>query len=426
MDKEVKKQRLKRVKIDNYKGAKHVDVEIRENRLFLIGGKNGAGKTSVIDAVRTLISGKKHALRPIREGADEAVIEAEFTDFKARLVINASGNIEPKLLDLESGRAVKNAKRALRDMAGEHLIEPSEFLRLAPKDKRAMLRALVLDADGKPVDMEALDAKHKEAYELRKRKREDMERAQAVLQDTPAVPDAPKELVKSDDVAKAIDEVNTHNNAIAAAKSKHDAKVSEETAAQRQVDALKKQLEEAEDNLARCSKRSKEAKAELDKLGERKDASELQQKLREVDAENDKFRAHEEHLEARQMFQDCEAAYEEAKAAVEKIERERTELLENGRFPVKGLAFTEEGTTIDGIPFEDCSRSRQEMAAIEIALANADKPLSVVLVDDGEVFDDTFVKALEDLCAEKDSQLLMCCGSRREHYDLFLENGQAK
>lgn len=426
MEKEVRKQRLKKVKVDNYKGCRHVEVDIRENRLVLIGGRNGAGKSSVVDAVRTLLSGKKFAMRPIREGAKEAVIEAELTDFIAKLTITESGSIDPVLLDLESGRKVQNPKRAMRQMFGEHAIEPSQFLRLSPGEKRDVLRSLILGPDGKPLDTSKLDKDYADAYEARAAAKAEAKRCQNVLSSTPSVEDAPTEPVKSDAILEQLKKITDHNNAIAAADAKHGANVKEEAAAQRQVDALKKQLKDAEDNLKRCSKRSAEALQEVEKLGKPKPTAEVEKALASVDAQNEKYHQHQDHLKAREAFVSADDARENAEKKVAELEEQRRALLENAVYPVKGLAFTDEGATIDGIPFEDCSRSRQEVAAIEIAMAQTDKPLSVAFVDDGEVFDDETIAMVHKLVEEKDAQLLLVCGSRLNHYDLFMENGQAK
>ena len=73
-------QRIVRLKAENVKRLKAVEIT-PEGEIVVIGGKNGAGKTSVLDSICYALGGKSvQPVKPVRNGEKKAVIVCEMDD----------------------------------------------------------------------------------------------------------------------------------------------------------------------------------------------------------------------------------------------------------------------------------------------------------------------------------------------------------
>lgn len=106
MEKETTK--IKRIKIQNFKGLKSYEGEVLGKDVYLIG-KNAAGKTSFIEAVFLALTGKNIPPKPITTGAKKGLIEIELEDgYVVRVKMNSTGktliNFEIENLNTPDGQ----------------------------------------------------------------------------------------------------------------------------------------------------------------------------------------------------------------------------------------------------------------------------------------------------------------------------------
>jgi hypothetical protein len=139
--------KLTHIHIENFLGAQLVDIELRQP-VTLIAGLNGAGKSSVRDAVALALTGdltrvalKKDAGQLVTEGAKCAVIEVAhdaMANTPAFVNISAAGKMTGKAPDLSPMLPF--------------VLQAQRFARLTPTERRAFLFDLMgLKADGKSV-----------------------------------------------------------------------------------------------------------------------------------------------------------------------------------------------------------------------------------------------------------------------------------
>ena len=77
----------------NYKRAKHVKIE-PDGSLVVVAGKNGQGKSSVLDSIAAALGGanSKTTPKPIRDGEDRAEIILETEELTVTRVFTPSGS----------------------------------------------------------------------------------------------------------------------------------------------------------------------------------------------------------------------------------------------------------------------------------------------------------------------------------------------
>lgn len=83
--------KIKRIKIQNFKGLKAYEGEVLGKDIYLTG-RNAAGKTSFIDAVWLALTGKNIPPKPVTTGAKKGLIEVELEDgYVVRVKMNSTG-----------------------------------------------------------------------------------------------------------------------------------------------------------------------------------------------------------------------------------------------------------------------------------------------------------------------------------------------
>ena len=135
-----------------------VAVEITpEGNVIEITGKNGAGKTSVLDSIWWALAGNRtHQAVPVRRGETEAVISLDLGDIKVRREFSvrepkngaASGQTVTRLfVESAEGARYPSPQKMLDELVGSLTFDPLAFSRMAPREKLAVLRGFVSGVD---------------------------------------------------------------------------------------------------------------------------------------------------------------------------------------------------------------------------------------------------------------------------------------
>jgi energy-coupling factor transporter ATP-binding protein EcfA2 len=135
--------RVKRIHIHNVLGIE--DIEIRPGKLVLVQGRNGAGKTSVLEAIRHALRGGKDATL-IRRGETFGSTVIEFddeTELQRRYYADGSDSLDVTHPFLDITGAKTWAKKLLHPLS----VNPVDFI--TQPTKRA---AWMLEANPVPVD----------------------------------------------------------------------------------------------------------------------------------------------------------------------------------------------------------------------------------------------------------------------------------
>src|SRR3990167_10959589 len=127
---------LKSTNIKNLKA-----VEIRpDGKSVVLTGKNGAGKSAVLDSIFTALTGKK-LTDPIRHGQERPDVNVDMGDFRVRKVWSEKGDrLEVTTKD---GDTKKSPQTFLNEIIGNLSFDPLEFSTMKPKEQRDLLAGIV-------------------------------------------------------------------------------------------------------------------------------------------------------------------------------------------------------------------------------------------------------------------------------------------
>jgi DNA repair exonuclease SbcCD ATPase subunit len=227
----------------NYKCLKAITV-VPNGPTVTINGPNGSGKTSCLDSIVAILSGKI-CDRPIRQGSSKAEIECEFGDFKARLSITEKGGPSLRVWS-KSGVEIAGPRTFLKDHSNEILLDPVGFMRLGetPDGRRKQaekLRQLV------GLDFTTLNQESKQKYDERTDVNREVTTLKGKLANFPEDAAAPKEEVRVSELMGQLKAVEKQWGDTAAAAREHN----------RQNEQVKARWEEAQHGRSRRMKLSR-------------------------------------------------------------------------------------------------------------------------------------------------------------------------
>lgn len=395
-------QQVKKITVENFKGVKEVQIDPEGRALVVVAGPNGAGKSSVLDAVQEIIDPKGTRLtpKPIREGAKEARAEIVTDGIRLERVWkkNGAGTLSAYATD---GAKYSSGRDVVAKLTGGLLFDPSVILTGSDKD----VQDVILQSAGVADEYALLQDERQARYVERRDRNRDATRAKGALEGAPVGPFPERE----PDAAAAQAAVDAWENVARAMDLQERAQAKQVRA----EDALK----EAQHNLQTAMTEHTKAiealeavRVEAVKLAPTGDAAREQigQLTEQAARYHDGVRRRVLEADA----QDAATAAQRAAADLTATEEKIDKLLADADIPVEGLAVTEDGLTIDGVPFRQVNSARRLQVAFE--LATAQRPdLRLVIIRDGDLLDSDTLAAVAK-SAEGSGYLVLVERSRDE------------
>lgn len=405
--------RIIKLEAENVKRLRAVSIT-PEGAVVRIQGQNGAGKSSVLDSIAYALGGEKLCpAEPIRRGAEsgrvavemdeDLVVERRFTRTGSRLEVRS-----------KDGLTYRSPQKLLDGLVGRLSFDPLAFLRLEPREQASTLQRIA------GADFRALDEGRQRAYDARTEANRQVAQLRARLAPMPLIdvtPDCPAEPLSTADMlaeqarrqeAKRENDIqrdalNVARNVFRAAKQVHEqahaetdrARAALAAAEQREVLAAKALREQAEHGAA--------LQVRVYALAD-PDMEEIPARIRDVEATNDVIRRRKARAVLAADLAAAEAEAEKFDGQVAAIDGQKAAALANAKFPVEGLAFTEVGVTLNGLPLEQASSAEQLRVSLAMGIALNPK-LKVLLIRDGSLLDESSLALVAEMAEKAGAQV---------------------
>lgn len=389
----------------NYKRAKHVQiVPDPDGNLVIVAGKNGQGKSSVLDSIAAALGGanSKTTPKPIREGEDRAEIVLETEDLIIKRVFTPSGS----RLDLtnKDGAKYPKAQAKLDELVGKLSLDPLAFTLL---DDKKQLQQL-LDLVELPFNPEQLEAERKQVFEERtavNRRAKEFESALAQFGELPA--DLPTTEVS---VAELLGEYRN----LESAQQERARYLTDLNESRYKVEELERQLAAARKHLADVTEaigNMSDYTADLEALRGKIDGAEETNRL---------VRKAQERGSLEFQYDATKDQAAKLTAKLDEIAKTKADGLAQAQFPVEGLGFTEDGVTYQGQPFKQASSAEQIRVSMAMAIA-LNPTLRVIRISDGSLLDSDSLALVEKTAREHNFQiwLEMVEGDHEKAFTIF-------
>lgn len=372
----------------NYKRAKHVEIKPDpDGNLVIVAGKNGQGKSSVLDSIAAALGGanSKTTPKPIRDGEDRAEIVLETEDLTVTRVFTPSGS--RLTLTSKDGAKYPKAQAKLDELVGNLSMDPLAFTLLDDKKQLAQL----LDLVDLPFDPEQLEAERKQVFDERtavNRRVKEFESALAQFGELPA--DLPTAEVSVSGLLSEYHEARNKNEVL--------------QRSQQFVESLQADIEQLEEQLAKAKNDLAEALASVDPNAKPIDLTAIQAQIDGAEETNRLVRKAQERGALAFQYEAAKGQANQLTAKLDQIAKTKADGLAAAEFPVAGLGFTDDGVTYQGVPFKQASSAEQIRVSMAMAIALNPK-LKVIRIQDGSLLDTDSLALIEETAQEHGYQI---------------------
>ena len=424
--------KISSLELENVKRVRAVQIVPTADGLTVIGGRNGQGKTSVLDAIAWALGGNKRKPdNPNHDGGDTpAKLHVELSN---GLIVERRG--KNGTLYVTDPNGMKGTQSLLNEFLSELALDLPKFLDGTDKDRTAAL----LQTIGIDEQLESIDSKIKDASQERQMVGREAKTKRAHADSLPWHDDAPKEPVsvadlmrrqreiidrnnenkrKREDVARLDWECQRANQAVLDIDSSIDELQARMNQLRRERVAVVGKAHTLSDELAIAKKTAEQLVDES--------TAEIEQSIANIEQINAHVRDNERKAEAAADATIAENKYMHLNAVIFDLRKQRDSLLDGAPLPLEGLSIDEENRlTYNGQTWGDMSGAEQLRVAT--AIVRATKPdCGFVLVDKLEQFDR---QQLAEFAAWAKSENLQVIGTRVSTGDecsIIIEDGMVE
>jgi DNA repair exonuclease SbcCD ATPase subunit len=435
---------------ENFKKIRVVEITPK-GKVIQITGKNGQGKTSVLDAIWAALEGAKAIPeKPVRKGAAQARIKLDLGDLVVTRTI-APGGTHALIVENKAGVKLSSPQGVLDKMLGDLSFDPCAFIEMKPKQQIEELRKVAKIE----FDVDAAATANKADYDERTVVNRDLERLKVEVASITVQEGLPKE--KIDEAAiqnelAEVDRVNAAAREAERAKAQKWANVQDlrrlQSETQQEIDRRTVQQDEIEKQIEQLKQQWKAGEQELIKLesakhecGKSIEAAELEceamptpafvevaavsAKLQQAQLANREIakRAHRDDLQA--QLNEKRRQADQLTRNIEDREEKKRMAVQQAKMPIEGLTFDEEQVLYHGIPLEQLGEGEQIRISASIAMA-ANPELRVIRIMRGESMDEDALAILAMMAEQHDFQIWMARVDSSGKVGIIMEDGSVK
>ncbi len=399
--------KINSLELENVKRVKAVKLEPAQSGLTIVGGRNGQGKTSVLDAISWALGGnRKKPSQPHREGsATDPYLHVELTN---GLIVERKGKTSAlKVIDPAGNKSGQN----LLDQFIEALaLDLPKFMESTSKEKAQTLLQIIGVGDY----LFELEAKEEKLFNQRTSIGQMERQKRGAAEEMEFYPDAPAEPVSAAELIQQQQEILARNGEnqrkrervndiqLALNSAEGEAKIIAD-----RISALSEELSHKNADIDRLREEFASAKKTAEELQDESTA-EIEASITAIDETNAKVRTNAARAMAMKDADELKDQYEDLTREIEDIRSDKMKLLADAKLPLDGLTV-EKGELIYNGNAWDCM-SGSDQLRVATAIVRALKPeCGFVLVDKLEQFDP---QTLQEFGAWAESQDLQIIGTR--------------
>ena len=433
--------KILRLCAENIKRLVAVEI-VPDGDVVTIAGKNGQGKTSVLDSIWWALAGAGVIQgEPIRKGQDRARIRLELGEGReVELIAERKfrrGKSELTFVNAD-GSPTKLPPQAMADsLIGALSFDPLAFSRMKPREQFDELRRIAK----LEVDIEELDRLNAADYAKRTDVNREAKAKEAAARigdellaaapvrakvDTRAILDQiegaaaqNKKLAERREKRRAFEQATVDLEARAASNRREAARMRE----------VADQMESAAGADEKSAAGNRDLIASAGPLPEPIDVSDLRRALDDATATNSAI----EDMEAaakrrRDLFAEAaqlKDASDSLTAAMEKREHTKREAIQGAQLPVEGLGFGEGIVTLNGLPLDQAGAAARWRVCVAIAMAQHPR-LRVIRIDEGSLLDSDAMAILAEMARENDWQCWVEVVQDNATQGFVIEDGAVK
>tara|TARA_Y100000389_G_scaffold48812_1_gene44358 strand:- start:15124 stop:16434 length:1311 start_codon:yes stop_codon:yes gene_type:complete len=431
------------LKVKHILGLKELDLDLDEG-MILVGGANGQGKSSTLNALKMALCGKRGTDWPekaLHDGEDEGEVVVtlsgdpslgEDEQLKVHLEISQkrSGEIDKITIYDSTGEPAPNPRTLLSDLYSLRGFDPLDFARQKPADQRETLAKLV------GVDLDAARVEYKSIYDERALVNREVKRLEIRVSSSVRHDDVPEDLVDTADLVEQISRIRkqnselTHYTEVVNSYAKEQQRAIERvTKTEEKLRLVREELEANQVAFKQSCKHHDEAKKHLLTLPDLQDDKPILDNIAFAAETNEKIRQNNASDVLKTELKIEKEKSGTLTARLSGINERVDKQVREAEFPVSGMSIDKEGVLLNGNAFSDCSRSERITASCMVGIA-LHPTLQLFVCEDGSDLDTESIEILDSVMQEYGYTMLTEIVTRNEEDErickVVIEAGEAK
>lgn len=409
--------KINKLEIENVKRIKAVKIEPTEKGLTVIGGRNNQGKTSVLDAIAWALGGDRYRpSQPVRNGS---VIPPNLhIVMNNGLVVERKGkNSDLKVTD-PSGE--KGGQQLLNEFVEQLALDLPKFMEASGREKAQTLLKIIGIGD----QLDVLDRKEKELYNNRLAIGQIADRKKKFADEQTYYPDAPKEMVSPSELIKQQQEILARNGRNEEYRKNASDLKEKYVKLDSEINELQRKLSEKLEIQTELAEALAVARKTVEELHD-ESTVELEASLANIEEINRKVRANLDKDKAEEDALDYRNQYNALTVEINKIRKEKTDLLQSAELPLPELSVREGELIYKGQKWDNMSGS--DRLKVSTAIVRKLNPkCGFVLLDKLEQMDLETLHEFGEWLEEEGLQAIATRVSTGDECSIIIEDGYVK
>lgn len=393
-----------------------------EGRSAGIGGRNGHGKSTLLNALK-MLSGDKRIVpeQPVQVGKEAGSIVATYdTGHRVEMFITPDRKVKFTIRN-ENGEKLQTSVGLVKELWGGEVFDPGEWMKFDDKKRVQTLLQVV------GLDFSDIEKRRGGLYEERTEVGREVKRLEGQLSGLTFDKEAPDEEVSLADLTAEYEDAQGKQREVEARQQQRDvrlAKIDEYKERIERIDAkieeLKRLRIDAEDTIAENTK----AITALDKIMETTvvpDISAIRAKMNSVEETNAEVREKAKHRQLTNELRMRNAGYERLTKEIAELDAEQRELVESAKFPISGISYKDGQILYEGLPLSQAGESAQWKVAV--AMMFALNPGGVVILSQSGGLDIESRRAIAEEAARRGVQYLFEVVDDAEDVQIVISEG---
>ena len=393
------------LEVENFKNIDKRIVEIN-GRSFIISAKNGAGKSSLIQALLSPLDSKSKPLKPIKNGEEKAstrvviggTLHGEEEEYTLDMYFTPGNNKGRLVVKNSKGETMKAPTTMLKEIVGDISFDIFRFLNDSKANKIKVLKEL----SGVSKEIFEIDEKRKVVYDSRAFTNRKVDEMSAQMKDHELSQDDIDKYQEEIDISELQEEMANISKKISdynGVKSKTEGFIKAVEKNEEEIEALELKIQGLMEANNVMADNIVKGEAWL-KTHPEPSAEKISDKLNLAMEHNANHRKVAGLIAKNKELNDLKKKAVKLDEEVKAFDKEKETVISKSKLPVKGLTFDEDEIYLNGLPLEEGQINTAKLIDVGLEISMALNPnLKVVFLHEGSLLDqeslDLIIKKVE-------------------------------
>ena len=408
--------KINQLEIENTKRVKAVKLEPSAVGLTVIGGRNGQGKTSILDSIAWCLGGDR--FRPSQPQREGSVVPPHLKiELSNGLIVERKGdNGSLKVIDPNGNKA---GQQLLNEFVEQFALNLPKFMQQTNKEKAETLLKIIGVGDR----LYQLETEEQQLYNQRHAIGQIADQKAKYAKEMPLYTGVPKEPVSASELIRQQQEILARNGENQRKRQFADKLKTDYVALDNQINVYREKLEELLKKQEQLSEDLRVATESAESLQDESTA-ELEANIADIEKINIKVRANLDREKAEIDAEEYKKQYDSLTEQITTVREAKTDLLKGADLPLDGLSIENGELTYNGFKWDSMSGSEQLKVATAI-VRKLNPNCGFVLLDKLEQMD---IETLSEFGKWLEQEGLQVIGTRVSTGDecsIIIEDGMA-